>query len=182
MKRNDWKPAARLSWNPVRRGNIYCAPACGGNCTWEAYNNACIKVLALVKRLKGKGWMPRVHENMGWHYNATLRTAFGAIHVYGDTDGTFSALVSDHPDGVGGLAAWSSRFHSKDPNEVVQRALESVNAYIEPLVLCAESLMEAVETEHRSAPRRGPCEKCGKRTRKQVKVVDRWALWCGCTP
>jgi hypothetical protein len=27
----------RARWEPIRRGPIYCAPACGGGCTWAAY-------------------------------------------------------------------------------------------------------------------------------------------------
>jgi len=27
---------------------------------------------------------------------------------------------------------------------------------------------------------RGHCEKCATVTNRQVKVVDRWAYWCGC--
>ena len=35
--------------------------------------------------------------------------------------------------------------------------------------------------EDRALPRSEPCEKCGKATRYQVKIIlDRWASWCGC--
>jgi hypothetical protein len=59
----------KLSWKAVRRGDIYCAPACGGNCTWSAYQSAKRSAARIVKKL-GTGWKPYVHENMGWHYCA----------------------------------------------------------------------------------------------------------------
>lgn len=33
---------------------------------------------------------------------------------------------------------------------------------------------------HRAIESFHGCEKCGKLTNWQVKVVDRWATWCGC--
>ena len=56
-------------WTPKRTGAIYCAPACGGRCTWAAFQAAHASARALVKEL-GKGWLPRVHENFGWHFSA----------------------------------------------------------------------------------------------------------------
>lgn len=39
------------SWNPIRKGALYCAPSCGGNCTWEAYLKAKRDAAKLVKEL-----------------------------------------------------------------------------------------------------------------------------------
>jgi len=56
-----------LSWKARRSGPLYCAPACGGKCTWADYTRAKASAAALAKRL-GRGWKPRVWENLGWHY------------------------------------------------------------------------------------------------------------------
>lgn len=58
-----------LSWKPLRRGPIYCAPACGFRCTWAAHEAAKRRAQELSIRL-GKGWRPHVWENMGWYYEA----------------------------------------------------------------------------------------------------------------
>lgn len=55
-----------LSWKPVRRGDIYCAPACGGKCQYIAYLAATSLANKLAK-VMGHGWKPHVWENMGWH-------------------------------------------------------------------------------------------------------------------
>lgn len=62
------KKPKTLSWIPVRRGPIYCAPACGGRCTWAAYQQA-LKASRDIARRLGPGWEPNVWENLGWHFN-----------------------------------------------------------------------------------------------------------------
>lgn len=57
----------KLSWVPVRKGNIYCAPACGHGCTFAAFQAATLKAETLAERL-GKGWQIHVTENLGWHH------------------------------------------------------------------------------------------------------------------
>jgi hypothetical protein len=73
-----------LSWDPVRRGPIYCAPACGFDCTWAAFQQAekdAAKLCAYLKKKLGIKWTPRVWENMGWHY-AVHDEATGKLKVY----------------------------------------------------------------------------------------------------
>lgn len=65
-------------WTPRRRGEIYCSPLCGGKCTHAAFEEAHRNAAALCERL-GKGWFPRVWENMGWHYSAQKGVA--EMHV-----------------------------------------------------------------------------------------------------
>jgi hypothetical protein len=69
-----------LSWEPKRRGDIYCAPACGSGCTLAEYKDAVKRAETLAKRL-GPGWTPRVHENLGWHSRAIDATGFWKISV-----------------------------------------------------------------------------------------------------
>lgn len=59
----------RDEWKAVRRGSIYCAPRCGGGCTWEAHL-AAKRAGAILARVLGKGWKARIWENLGWHYEA----------------------------------------------------------------------------------------------------------------
>lgn len=65
-------------WKPVRRGEIYCSPACGCRCTFERYEAAVSRAQILCERL-GEGWEPKVWENVGWHFAAYK----GVAHVHG---------------------------------------------------------------------------------------------------
>lgn len=65
--------AKKLSWKPVRKGDIYCSPACGHNCTYAAYQAANQLAKKIAAEL-GPAWRPKVHENMGWHARAELST------------------------------------------------------------------------------------------------------------
>ena len=56
-------------WDPVRHGDTYCSPACGGGCTWKSYQLAKKRAQELADYM-GSGWTPKVWENMGWHYEA----------------------------------------------------------------------------------------------------------------
>lgn len=67
------------SWNPVRKGTIYCAPACGHRCTWTAHQEAQRCAAKLCSDL-GAGWQPHVWENMGWHYGA--KRGEMTVHVF----------------------------------------------------------------------------------------------------
>lgn len=68
-------------WTPRRRGEIYCSPLCGAKCTHAAFVEANRKSAALCERL-GKGWTPRVWENMGWHYSAQKGVAEMHVNEY----------------------------------------------------------------------------------------------------
>lgn len=62
-----------LSWTPVKRGKIYCSPACGGGCTAAAHREATEKGRVLAEILSeaiGGTWTFRVWENLGWYYKA----------------------------------------------------------------------------------------------------------------
>src|SRR6267154_1000089 len=66
-------------WTAVIRGDLYCAPACGGGCTKAAFDLATERGKALARRL-GKNWPYRVHENLGWHYCAELNPGVTTAH------------------------------------------------------------------------------------------------------
>jgi hypothetical protein len=70
------KPARTLSWRAVRRGKLYCAPACGGGCTIAEFDLAMAAACACARAL-GNGWVPDVYENLGWHWQVA-RTGLGS--------------------------------------------------------------------------------------------------------
>lgn len=113
-----------LSWIPKRRGKIYCSPACGGGCTYAEYLSAKTKAAKLVKRL-GRGWKPRVWENLGWHYQAVKgdvlsvselrRDCYHAYFVCGVFDGRTPQLAVSR-------ALAHARTKIADLQEIVRRA------------------------------------------------------------
>lgn len=67
-------------WTPVRRGSIYCSPACGGSCTLAAYQKACTDAVELVASIGGVGWKTNVWENLGWHWSVFSKTGHIVVH------------------------------------------------------------------------------------------------------
>lgn len=60
------------NWTPVRKGDAYCSPACGANCTYEKYTEAVELAQKLKKRCEleiGGEWSIDVRENLGWHWS-----------------------------------------------------------------------------------------------------------------
>lgn len=130
----------RDRWKPILRGNIYCAPACGGGCTKAAYDSAVKSAEDLVQRLKGSGWTVQVHENLGWHYTAVS----GPVQVYPSGDGRFHCMIgSDLPASPGGCGLWTPQpgHYSKDPNRAVRLALQ----YVYPVVQNFQAVLVAAE-------------------------------------
>lgn len=85
-------------WTPVRRGRVYCSPACGRGCTHAEFMTATRKAKALVKRL-GAGWKPCVWENLGWHYEAVKGEPV-LIQVHPHRDGTYTIFLQTYPQVV----------------------------------------------------------------------------------
>lgn len=81
----------RLSWNPVRRGKVYCSPRCGGGCTWEDHRVAKMNAQQLAHHLNRtmgpRGWLPRVWENLGWHWCVVSRDGTMKVHPQSFGDG-----------------------------------------------------------------------------------------------
>lgn len=61
---------------PLKRGHIYCSPACGRGCTLNEYEAASKTAMWMVGVL-GEGWIPNVWENLGWHCSAVYTTPKG---------------------------------------------------------------------------------------------------------
>lgn len=77
----------QLDRTPIRYGGVYyCSPACGANCTYQAYLKALNDSDALAKRCTieiGGQWNPFVHENLGWHWHIIQENTNIAIYYGG---------------------------------------------------------------------------------------------------
>ena len=74
------------NWTPVRKGDIYCSPACGADCTYGEYIEATKKAEQLAIKCSneiGGKWEIRVSENLGWHYEVILSETNIAISYGG---------------------------------------------------------------------------------------------------
>lgn len=106
-------------WTPVRKGDIYCSPGCGGDCTYEDYLKAQLNAEKLARKL-GPRWKPDVWENLGWHCRAI--SSNGAIKVYpslGDKTYTAFAGEADFPGGK-----WAES--GSTPKKAVQNVIAKV--------------------------------------------------------
>lgn len=90
--------AKQLSWRAIKRGDIYCAPACGYGCTHAAYLTAHAKADKLIERL-GQGWTKRIHENLGWWYE--VQSPCGRIRVSNNYGLGFTAFLGEVNDSGG---------------------------------------------------------------------------------
>lgn len=81
--------ANELSWTPVKRGLIYCSPACGAGCKITDFDRATFRANDLAKQL-GRGWATHVWENLGWHYEVHK----GALRVYAHHDAKVSYMAT----------------------------------------------------------------------------------------
>lgn len=70
-------------WTPIRSGNVYCSPACGGGCTVAAYKSASRKAKALAQKLGIDNWSPVVSENLYWFYHVECNSAPISIYPHG---------------------------------------------------------------------------------------------------
>ncbi len=117
-----------LRWQPLKKGLVYCAPACGANCTFEAFEKAKQDAAALCERM-GKGWKPRVWENMGWYYEAQK----GCASVHPDRDGEYTVFINstvlhNPPSKMGYMTQFI--VSGKDPKKAFAQALKKGHAFV----------------------------------------------------
>jgi hypothetical protein len=116
------KPVDR--WKAIRRGAIYCAPACGGGCTWHEYELAVERADILCKHM-GSGWTPRVWEKLGWHYETI--SPCGRIKVSpseGNKPLRNAIAFLGEPGSPGGR--WAC--HGKTPKQAMTAVIASAKA------------------------------------------------------
>lgn len=123
-----------LSWKPVRRGSIYCAPACGRGCTVSEFDAAYNAAFGLANTL-GDGWLVDVWENLGWHWGVKK----GGVKVTQNHGGCYTAFLG-LPNEIGGRWAESG----KTPKEAIRNSLHAaekdVNALVDIIEGCREEL------------------------------------------
>jgi hypothetical protein len=113
---------AAMDWKPVRDGEVYCSPSCGGQCKWNDFILANQKAAALAASL-GPNWKPHVHENLGWHWCA--RSEFGHAKVYesynkcSSTTIDYNCLLGEDDSPGGKWVGWG-----KTPQDAVKAALK----------------------------------------------------------
>lgn len=105
------------SWKPMRRGALYCAPACGRECTWDEYQLAQRKAEAFAKKL-GSAWTSNVWENLGWHYRATVMGDGFTGAVYNHGSATAPRYWADFHVGEVQFEA-----HGRTPRRAVEAAI-----------------------------------------------------------
>ena len=124
-----------LSWTPVRRGTIYCSPACGWKCLWAAYEKAQINAGDLVDEL-GEGWVPRVWENLGWHFAAETPDRLVKLHPSGES---YTAFISTEPSSGG---TWTGR--GKTAKEALQDAMTAVQHDVDAGIQALDAIRATV--------------------------------------
>lgn len=119
-------------WIPVRRGDIYCSPGCGRGCTIDehdfAQENAKLLCAELNKKKPG-GWVPHVHENLGWFWSAinekhglrVLNSDYGKVPF---SKTTFHAMVDPSLSVFYGPTKMF-----KDPHQAVRYTVRNAAAY-----------------------------------------------------
>lgn len=108
-----------ISWNPIRRGERYCSPACGAGCTLSQYEKAVSDSKKLAKSM-GNGWSTYVWENMGWHW----RVEKGKIEIYPSPSEGFSVFVQTTPQFI---------VKGSNPKKALADALKELDQHIEKL-------------------------------------------------
>lgn len=125
------------SWNPVRRGRVYCAPACGCGCTYAEYRQA-VKDAAAAARELGEGWEAVVHENLGWH--AAAKHVAGWLRVtvnrIGNRPMFYTAFLSHTKNTDGGAWIHDSRSPRAAVAGVLRKAGACVTKYSKALEEC----------------------------------------------
>ena len=93
-------------------GQIYCSPACGAGCTYDAYlkANSDAEALASVcaKRIGGV-WNPRVWENLGWRWEVVQEGTNIAISY-----GGYLAQGHKYSIGICGSTPMQISLHPQD--------------------------------------------------------------------
>lgn len=126
----------KLSWNPKRYGDKFCAPACGRGCTVDEHSRAWESATALADEL-GTGWHEKVHENLGWYYKVV--SACGRIEVTSFGSDSFTAFLSEAHQGGG---RWTGR--GTTPQEAVNEALAAAREELAVITKILDGLQMAL--------------------------------------
>ena len=125
MKKTKEKPTwTKRDWTPVRNGDAYCSPACGGGpvvCSIKRYEHA-HEVANKVARDLGAEWKPDVFENLGWH--ARVVSPCGRINISLPTlpnDSGYTAFLG--PKEIQPAGKWAE--HGRTPRAAIENVLNA---------------------------------------------------------
>ncbi len=122
-----------MNWEPIRKGEIYCSPSCGGKCTWSAFKRAHANGKALAKRL-GNGWKVRVWENLGWHWEVTNK-----VLRVSRSDNSYSCMIEPH------YAWFGYPKHASTPESAIKATVEMVKHEIDAVVKIRDAMLKAAK-------------------------------------
>lgn len=116
-------------WTPIRRGNVYCSPACGSLCTYADYERA-VKHADDLCKLLGEGWKPIVWENMRWHYKAAFELSNGWSMKVFYHHGKYYAVLGEGDSGN----IWKRRSGLfEDPKDAVRDEWAAFQEWLMPI-------------------------------------------------
>lgn len=101
----------------------------------------------LLKKMKGKGWKLRVHENLGWWfnvYNKNLSVSSNDAYKQKKSEKTYySCLMSDNiNDHSSGAMIWTERGgkgYYTDPNKAVEYQVKLARKIVDELNKAVEA-------------------------------------------
>lgn len=128
---------------PVLSGDVYCSPWCGFKCKRAAYDQAVREADELADRL-GDGWMPRVWENGGWHYEVSR----GAARIHPTTE-VYHADGSRR--GAGALSGgWTVLYYScwLDASKIRPQVIERAETPEDALGIALQRARGQIQTAH----------------------------------
>lgn len=117
-------PEVAGRWVPVRTGDTFCSPACGGGCRFAEYELRCRETKAVADRL-GAGWVCEVKENLGWHGSVTNKVLRLQVFPSGSSLG-YTAIFAQRWCGRGATPEEAIRDAA---NESVKVLADDVKCY-----------------------------------------------------
>lgn len=115
----------KRDWTPIRRGNAYCSPACGGGervCSIQRYERAVDQANAAARDL-GVGWKPVVTENLGWHARVVSPCGRISVHLPGPHESATSYTAFLGPKEIQPAGKWAE--HGRTPREAIENVLNA---------------------------------------------------------
>lgn len=128
-------------WTPVRRGAIYCSPACGGGCTHQAYLEAQVQAQEMLDALGGpttggNAWEKRVHENLGWYGSVRLVINGQVVAQLQKNRNGYSCYIESNPQFVA---------DGETPRDAVQRALLKLECVKQSITLFGHAVAASLK-------------------------------------
>lgn len=129
---------------PIRHGDIYCAPFCGRGCTVDEFERATKRARDTASML-GKDWTPHVWENLGWHASVLSPTQHLKVAIHETADGIrYSAFLGEPNFHL--IGRWTSRRSNKTARGAIADVMLQARADLKEI----QVIVRAVESLPRS--------------------------------